>query len=95
MKLRKIGYTDQLMRRYTRKIPKNDVEEWTPLGSKAMVMLFAVLIVSMASSAVIFITELTLNLALAGTKMKKMNGDDQNVEVKKIGNNQEVHFQSV
>ena len=83
------------MRRYTRKIPKNDVEEWTPLGSKAMVMLFAVLIVSMASSAVIFITELTLNLALAGTKMKKMNGDDQNVEVKKIGNNQEVHFQSV
>ena len=83
------------MRRYTRKIPKNDVEEWTPLGSKAMVMLFAVLIVSMASSAVIFITELTLNLVLADTKMKKMNGDDQNVEVKKIGNNQEVHFQSV
>ena len=83
------------MRRYTRKIPKNDVEEWTPLGSKAMVMLFAVLIVSMASSAVIFITELTLNLVLADTKMKKMNGDDQNVEVKKTGNNQEVHFQSV
>ena len=83
------------MRRYTRKIPKNDVEEWTPLGSKAMVMLFAVLIVSMASSAVIFITELTLNLVLADTKMKKMNGDDHNVEVKKIGNNQEVHFQSV
>ena len=92
MKLRKIGYTDQLMRRYTRKIPKNDVEEWTPLGSKAMVMLFAVLIVSMASSAVIFITELTLNLVLADTKM---NGDDQNVEVKKIGNNQEAQFQSV
>ena len=83
------------MRRYTRKIPKNDVEEWTPLGSKAMLMLFAVLIVSMASSAVIFITELTLNLVQAGTKMKKMNGDDQNVEVKKIGNNQEAQFQSV
>ena len=69
MKLRKIGFIDQLMRRYTRKLPKNDAEEWTPLESKAMLMLFAVLILSMASSIVIFITELTINLVQAGNKM--------------------------
>ena len=69
MKLRKIGFIDQLMRRYTRKLPQNDTEEWTPLESKAMLMLFAVLILSMASSIVIFITELTINLVQAGNKM--------------------------
>ena len=57
MKLRKIGYIDLLMSRYTAKIPQNDVEEWTPLGSKALMMVFALLPISMVSSALIFISE--------------------------------------
>ena len=40
LKLRKIGFIDQLMRRYTRKFPKNDAEEWTKSSVRPNCMFF-------------------------------------------------------